>query len=251
MGEIRQMDLFSEEVDLKIKPINSDEVERDTDDFKSFVDLILRHEDMYPGIDKWLKNKVVPGIKSGERVSYIGLKNDIPVISSVVKKGKDSKFCHLHIENELHDNLLGDLFFSMMAVDIRNNAQSVYFTLPEALWYSKEGFFKSFGFTKIQKSDTQYRNFETELKTSTPHRIVWDNMIEKLPKMISTLTPTNEDIFTGLLMSVKPEYIERIQDGNKLVEIRKQFSKKWDNFVFNQPDSGFIWICKNRRCRKG
>ena len=62
---------------------------------------------MYPSIDKWFNNKVLPGLKTSERVGYIGYLNELPVISSVLKKGKQAKFCHLKIDKSLQDDNLG------------------------------------------------------------------------------------------------------------------------------------------------
>lgn len=227
MKNKQQMDLFSEKIDLRIAKINKYDVEVENDKSRQFKDVLKKHETMYPGIDKWFKNKVLPGIRDGERVAYLGYKNNDPIVSAVVKKGKIAKFCHLHIEEELRNNKLGELFFSMMSVDVRNKAKSVYFTLPESLWFDKQAFFSSFGFSDAKKSEIQYRSSEEELKSSTSFAELWKNVRDKLPKIISTIAPSNEDIFTGLLMSVKPKYIEKIKSGVKVVEIRKKFNHRW------------------------
>ena len=96
----------------------------------------------------WLKNKVLPGIKAGERAAYIGFDNNNPIISSVVKKDKHSKFCHLHIDDDFQNKHIGDLFFILMTLQVKRFAKEVHFTLPEGLWYRKQEFFKSFGFDK-------------------------------------------------------------------------------------------------------
>lgn len=221
------MDLFSEKSDIKIVKISRDDIDLKTDKLGQFKDVLIKHETMYPGIDKWFKNKVLPGIRDGERVGYLGYKNNNPLVSAVVKKGKIAKFCHLHIDEELRNKKLGDLFFSMMAVDVRNKAKSVYFTLPESLWLNKHVFFSSFGFKDTTKSEIQYRSFEEELKTSTSFSELWKNVRKKLPIIISSLTPSNENIFTGLLMSIKPKYLEKMKSGIKIIEIRKKFNLKW------------------------
>jgi len=222
-----QLDLFSEKMDIRITKITRDDVNLKTDKFKQFTDVLIKHETMYPDINKWFKDKVIQGIRNGERVAYLGYKNDNPLVTAIVKKGQIAKFCHLHIDKELRDIKLGELFFSMMSVDIRNIAKSVYFTLPESLWIEKREFFKSFGFDEFCKSEIQYRSFEEELKSFTSFNILWEKVREKLPAMISSLTPSNENIFTGLLMSVKPAFIEKIESGEKVIEIRRKFNPKW------------------------
>lgn len=229
MKNIYQMDLFSEKFDLTIRKIGIDDVKRNTDLLEQFKETLLKHEQMYPGINKWLTNKVLPGIKSGKRIAYLGYKNNEPLVSAVAKKGKTSKFCHLHIDKEMRNNNLGEIFFSMMAVNIRNLAKSVYFTLPESVWIDKKEFFKSFGFNEALKSKIQYRSYEEELISTTNFSNLWINIREKLPKIITSLTPSNENIFTGLLMSIKPQYLKKLESGEKIVEIRKKFNKKWHN----------------------
>ena len=221
------MDLFSQNIDLKIAKISGEDVDLMTDNLKHFKNILSKHENMYPGIDKWFKNKVMRGILDGERIAYLGFKNNEPCVSAVVKKGRVAKFCHLHIDKELRDNKLGELFFSMMATDVRNIAKSVFFTLPESLWIERTEFFKSFGFKNAIKSKSQYRKSEEELESSIHFKDLWKNVLIKLPKIITSLTPSNKNIFTGLLMSIKPEYIKKISAGEKIVEIRKRFNRKW------------------------
>ena len=227
MKDKYQMDMFSKKSDLKILKITKEDVDIDTDNLNKFKEVLLKHETMYPGIDKWFETKVLPGIKSGERVSYIGFNNNEPIISAVVKKGLISKFCHLHIEEESRNKYLGDLFFSMMTLDVRNTANTVYFTLPESLWIKKRPFFESFGFNKVIKSETQYRKFEEELKSTTHFKILLNNVLQKIPKIINSLTSANDNIFNGILMSVKPEYLEKMKSGGKVLEIRRKFNSKW------------------------
>lgn len=227
MRDISQLDLFSTKSDLRIIKITKKDVISESDNLIMLKKLIFEHEQMYPNIEKWFRLKVAPGIKTGERVAYLGLNNEKPITSSVVKKGRYSKFCHLHIKDEYHDNNLGNLFFAMMALDIRNIAQETHFTLPESLWVKKRGFFKSFGFKEVIKADIQYRQFEEELKCSVPFNTLWGKIVEKLPKIIDSFTMSNVNIFNGLLMSIKPKYIDKLYNGDKVIEIRKRFNPRW------------------------
>ena len=227
MRDLSQLDLFSVKSDLKIIKIKKSDVVQETDRLKIFTQLVFEHEKMYPDIKRWLKTKVFPGVKTGKRTAYLGLNNDKPIVTAVVKIGKRSKFCHLHINDKFQNQNIGDLFFAMMALDVRNLAKETHFTLPESLWINKEPFFKSFGFSKVGKSSKQYRVFEEELLCSVPFKILWEKTLEKLPKIISSFTNSNINIFDGLLMSIKPKYVEKLIRGEKIVEIRKKFSPKW------------------------
>jgi predicted transcriptional regulator len=188
---------------------------------------ILKHEEMYPQISLWLKNKVLPGIKHGERIAYLGLCNDIPVVTAVVKTGVSSKICHLHIEKDLQDKNIGELFFAMMIVDVRHNANTIHFTLPESLWENEKPFFSSFGFEEAEKSITQYRKSEEELSCNSTFGKVWDATLVKLPKIMEMHSLDENSMVNGLMMSIQPKYMDRILNGDKVIELRKKFNHKW------------------------
>lgn len=213
--------------DLKIVKLNSVDVIRNTDHLTFFKNLVLSNENMYPNIDKWVKDKVLPGLKTSERIGYVGYLNNLPVISAVLKKGKHAKFCHLKIDDSLQDDNLGEAFFALMTLEARHEAQEIHFTLPESLWDSKKEFFQSFGFKDAIKSKVQYRLFEEELKCTAPYRIVQEAVLRKLPKLARKFSIDGHSMVNSLLMSIKPENAEKIFHKGKRVEIRRKFSTKW------------------------
>ena len=142
-------DLFSIKDDIKIKNINYRDIILKSDDAELLKKLIAENEPMYPSIDNWYRQKVIPGLKSLERSAFIGYFNNKPMITAITKKGKNSKFCHLRIGKDFQNIKLGDLFFCIMAFEVRNWAKEIHFTLPESLWYEKKEFFKSFGFNHV------------------------------------------------------------------------------------------------------
>lgn len=217
--------LFSKlKQDFKIIRLTEKDAIGQTDHLLSFKELIIANEEMYPNINKWLENKVIPGLKSSERTAFIAYLKDKPIISAVVKKGEHSKFCHLHIDDDLHNNYLGVIFFALMATEVRNHAKEIHFTLPESLWIKKEEFFKSFGFYRFVKAGTQYRLFDEELKCSASFSSVWTTVLNRLPKIMNSFAGYNNT----LLLSIKPMYAKSILDGKKRVEIRRKFNKKWE-----------------------
>jgi predicted transcriptional regulator len=223
------MDLFSKEVDLKIYRITKEDVTLQTDKYNLFRQTISKHEEMYPNILTWLDSRVVSGIKENRRIAYIGFIDDLPSATAVIKLGKSSKFCHLHLEDNLLNQNIGELFFAMMTLDVRNSANSIHFTLPEDLWYRKKSFFESFGFDEIEKSKTQYRNGVEELSCESSFVNVWEHTMDKIPKLIEKNIHTSINPFSGILMSIHPRYIKKILDGEKIYEVRKRFSEKWLN----------------------
>jgi predicted transcriptional regulator len=223
------MDLFATEANLQIVRVTAQDVLLRTDLLKTFEAAIIRHEAMYPSISKWLKEKVLPGIENNSRIAYLGFCNDSPVVTAVAKRGKSTKFCHLHIDKEIQDKNLGELFFALMVIDVRHIAHGIHFTLPESLWEREQDFFRSFGFDNVQKAPTQYRSFEEELLCASSFDQVWQSTMEKLPKLIDLHSIDEQNISNGLLMSIRPQYIKKIFSGDKLIEIRKKFNHKWSS----------------------
>src|SRR6185437_2412535 len=112
----------TEKKDFRIVRIGELEADLKTDDFFSLRSKVMASESMYPGIESWLDNKVVNGLKTGERIGYLGLLGNQPVISAVVKRANNSKFCHLKIDESLQDRGFGEIFFALMAFEVRNKA---------------------------------------------------------------------------------------------------------------------------------
>jgi len=182
---------------------------------------------MYPGIRHWVDHRVVPGLRTPERAAYVGYLNEKPVVSAVLKRGERSKFCHLRIPTDLQDSHLGELFFSLMAVEVRHVAREVHFTLPESVWARKGGFFRSFGFGHACKADRQYRASDTELSCSASFATVWRSALEKLPKLMHAFSVGGYRLDNTLVMSIRPRHLREILTGRKRVEVRRRFSRKW------------------------
>jgi predicted transcriptional regulator len=215
------------ENNFQIVRLSSGDVRAKTDHLRSFENLIRANEKLYPEITKWYREKVLSGIRNHERVAFVGYLEQIPVISAVVKKGAGAKFCHLRINNDLQNVHLGELFFAIMALEIRDLAKTIHFTLPETLWQSKVSFFQSFGFESAKIAGTQYRLFDRELLCNATFANVWKLTVNKFPKLYrlyksGALSPDNE-----LLFSIRPQHAEKILRKKKTIEIRRKFSKRW------------------------
>lgn len=223
------MDLFQTEANLQIVRISERDVHLKTSRLEVFKAAINRHEPMYPQISIWLRDKVFPGIINGSRIAYLGLCNDMPVVTAIAKRGESTKFCHLHIDKDIQDRNLGELFFALMVIDVRHIANGIHFTLPSSLWEKEREFFSSFGFDAISKAPTQYRNSDEELMCRSTFNHVWELTLEKLPKLIDLHSLDGQNISNGLLMSIQPQYIKKIFNGDKVIEIRKKFNYKWSN----------------------
>lgn len=212
---------------LRVARLTGDDIIGRSDNLLRFEEYVLETQGMYPSIDKWVKTKVCPGIRSSERMGFVGLLGNKPVASAVVRRGRNAKFCHLRIDKAFRNNNLGELFFCLMAMEARREAEEIHFTLPESLWAEKAPFFQSFGFKSVKLAETQYRLFETELRCSASFEVVWQAVMDRLPRLFLNIMNREGENPNVLSLSVKPEYAEHILDGTKKVELRRKFSKKW------------------------
>lgn len=226
-------DLFEDRHDFRVLRVCEYDTRFKTDNFFMLRSKILACEEMYPSIKTWVDNKVIHGLKTGERVGYIGLLGEKPVVSAIVKKGQNSKFCHLKIDAELRDNSLGDIFFALMTLEVRNIATSIHFTLPESLWESKRKFFESFSFDNVVMCSQQYRLFEEELRSEAQYKSVYQDVLGKLARFSGIVSIAGFSMDSKLVLSVHPKHAEQIMLGNKRIEIRRKFSKGWEGARFN------------------
>src|SRR5262245_11461420 len=134
-------DLFTIENNIEIIQVKAPDILEDSVQYKAAKELIRKHQEKYPDINKWFEKKVLPDVKTEKRALYVGFNNKAPIATAIVKKGKDSKFCHLHIEENMRHQNIGDLFFMIMASFVRKDAERVHFSLPEGLWEDKKKFF--------------------------------------------------------------------------------------------------------------
>jgi predicted transcriptional regulator/N-acetylglutamate synthase-like GNAT family acetyltransferase len=183
---------------------------------------------MYPDIAKWLRRKVLPGLRDESRVAYLALSNDQPVGTAIVKRGSFAKFCHLRLEEAARGKALGEAFFVLMALEVRHWAKEIHFTLPESLWTEKSDFFKSFGFVEAQRSSVQYRLFDEELRCAAPFTKVWNEVLEKIAVLRALCRVNDYSLSPRLLLPIKTDYAKRILRGEKTVEIRTRFSHRWE-----------------------
>ncbi len=219
--------LFPMRGEVRIIELREKDARQQSDELKTLSGLISCSQPMYPGIERWFTEKVVPGLKTSERLAYIAYEDENPIASAVLKRGYRSKFCHLKIHKDFQDRDLGQIFFTLMTLQVRHIAKEVYFTLPESLWSEKGGFFRSFAFCEAARASRQYRHGNTELICAAPLQNVWSALVEKLPALARKFSVGGYSLDNKILISVKPVHAEKVLAGKKTVEIRRKFSGKW------------------------
>lgn len=219
--------LFALKGNFQIAELSSQDACQWSDKAEDLRNFICASEDMYPGINRWFEDKVIPGLRCAERIAYVGYENEQTIASAVLKIGKRSKLCHLKIHEDFQDSHLGQMFLTQITSAILPHADELYFTLPESLWTQKAYFFRSFGFSFAGRSPRQYRLGNTELFCTASVASVWQAALEKLPNLIKRFSLAGRSIENDVLLSVKAQHADKILSGKKSVEIRKRFSKNW------------------------
>jgi len=220
--------LFPKAPPFRIVQLGRDAARKQTDNLKFLQGSLLENESMYPGIDRWYSDKVLPGLRTGERFAYLAFENEKPVATAILKLGEHTKFCHVRIHEGFRDLALGQMIFTQMAFQARHqkSVNDIHFTLPESLWNEKIEFFNSFGFAAARKASRQYRNGEEELFCSAPITMVWAQTLKKL-HLLQRFSPGGYSLSDKILLSMRPRYAERVFARTKQVEIRKKFSRRW------------------------
>ncbi len=209
---------------LRIRP---DDAQGRTDTISVLTRELAKHEEHYPNIERWIDKKVIPGLRTGERVAYIGFKDDQAILVAILKLGQRSKFCHLSIKEGFRDGRYGTLLFSLMATEVRKVASEIHFTLPESLWIQEKEFFQSFGFMNAELAHQQYRLFEDELRCSARFKDVWSKVMGHLPAVLSSASIGGFGSSEGVVLSVHEKHAKAIMEGRKKVEVRRRFSERW------------------------
>jgi predicted transcriptional regulator len=220
--------LFPIQQAFRIIRLTGEDATRTTDSLKLLEELLSSNEEMYPNITRWFRHKVIQGLRDGSRIAYIGFEGELPVLTAVVKRGENAKFCHLKIASEFRDIHLGEIFFTVMALEVRNLAKEIYFTLPGSLWQQRKEFFSGFGFRDVQRARKQYRLFDDELQTSAPFIDVWRSARQRLPQIRKCFAIDDYSMAPSLLLAIKPAFARRLLSGDKTIEVRRKFHRRWE-----------------------
>jgi predicted transcriptional regulator/ribosomal protein S18 acetylase RimI-like enzyme len=216
--------LFPDSPPFKLVKLGETAARKQTDGLRLLESMLVANEPMYPRIAQWYKEKVVPGLRTRERIAYLAFEGEKPVASAILKLGSHAKFCHVRIQEGFRDLNLGRMIFTQLAFHARHQpgVKDIHFTLPESLWAEKSGFFSSFGFGTVGRASRQYRNGEEELYCSASLSTVWEHARVNL-HLLEGFSPGGFSFSDKVVLSVHKKYSDLIFDGKKQVEIRRRF----------------------------
>ncbi|HLP48042.1 MAG TPA: hypothetical protein VK469_19015 [Candidatus Kapabacteria bacterium] len=59
-------------------------------------------------------------------------------------------------------------------------------------------------------------------------KTLWNNVIQNLGHLFEPFSQDGNPIHPEIVLSIKPEYADKIKKRKKIVEVRRKFNKKWE-----------------------
>jgi predicted transcriptional regulator/ribosomal protein S18 acetylase RimI-like enzyme len=237
--------------------------EAGTEDHIGLGEFLSRSLNLYPHVDKWWEERVLPDLMCGRRLVFVLDEGGAIEGLIIAKRGKRAKICSLRVNESLRrKGWATRLLARVMAILIADGAEQVYVTVSEAAEPSVVRFFEELGFQNEAWVESKYVNGVDEFVYCSPSK----RIAERLTRMFAGLQWVNApDLFSpngrgelqdqacapvSLLMSIKPEFAERILRGDKEVEFRRRFSTKHIGqtvlFYVSKPIGSFMFTAKVR-----
>jgi predicted transcriptional regulator len=202
----------------KIK--NSDE-----EIYSKIRDFLLESESIYPSIGKWWRTRVLPGLKSGERLcEAVTLNGEIAALSIVKYSGKSSKLCTLRVRDNYRSlgfgqRLLRRTFENLLA----HKCKDVHYTISEEILSHCGEFFTPYGFCLATWNKDRYVKGKDELIFSVKSQYLLNRL-----KAVNIIEVASKK---AVLFSIKPEYADLIERGQKRVEFRRKCSANLNSSI--------------------
>lgn len=195
--------------------------------FQQHREIVLEAEDLYPGIHIWYDRKAKPELEKGERIGYLVQQDGKPVGAAIARQGTDAKICTVRVCDEAIYAGIGKILFLLVAMNLRGETKRVHFTAPENLWTEYQEFFTKMGFANLGYASEQYRLWDNEIIASANYNsfknFVFENYLPIYARQLAQINGENID----MILSLKPQYAERVLNKTKRMELRRKFSKKW------------------------
>jgi predicted transcriptional regulator/ribosomal protein S18 acetylase RimI-like enzyme len=186
--------------------------------FRTQIENFLTNSaNIYPDIDLWWKKKVIPGLQRGDRFCEVALVGNNIAGLSIGKFGSSSsKLCTLQVSENYNSMGIGHtLLNTALNRLISFGSKRVHYTISEEIYEKCGGFFESYNFFLNSWEKNRYVKGNDEMVFSSKSHI--------LSKLLPYIAD-EQRLKSLLLISVKPEYATKIEQGEKLVEFRRKFA---------------------------
>ena len=184
----------------------------------------------YPTILKWWQKRVVPGLHAGERLCHVAFLGDQLAGLSIGKRRKNgsAKLCSLRVREACRGEGIGEALLRSTLRDLRSHGCcAVHFTVSEPVLNECGHLFQRYGFSMNSWATGRYTDGIDELVFSAD-AISLDQQLRRRTRHVGKAE--------AVLLAIKPEYADLIQDGLKTVEFRRQFS------AISFPKTAFFYV---------
>lgn len=128
-------------------------------------EFLLESVELYPSIDSWWQGKVIPGIRTGERICFAARIHGHVAAVSIGKRARGSaKLCTLRVRNAFRGLGIGERLLQRTIEELlRTDCQRVHYTISEDVFSQCGRFFQPYGFSLVSWKNERYARGIEEL----------------------------------------------------------------------------------------
>lgn len=211
---------------------------------------------LYPDIDCWWRKRVIPGISEGLRKVLVACSGASIDGIFIGKLGDSAKICTLRLRESARNQGVGRaLVTEGLTKLLVTKANRFHVTISEAAEEGAIDFFESLGFGRIGVESDRYRKGVDEFiyacSGQEVEEMVRNELAKGVDKTLFGSIPLQMPHEQTLLMSLKPRFAKPIIEGNKVVEFRRRFSRKYEGativFYITSPVKRFLFSARISR----
>ena len=223
------------------------------EDYSKIREFLIESSFLYPGIETWWDKQVLPNIEQGKRVVLVVDTGDSIEGLFIGKTGNSAKLCTLRLRESIRNQGVGRVLVTEGLSRLLNHGTNgFHVTVSEASEEGSTAFFESIGFRRIAVERNRYRSGVDELIYSCPRdeiaEVIDNELSNGIERTLYGVVPIQMPKEQTLLMSLRPEFADLILRGQKTVELRRKFSKKYEGativFYVTNPIKKFMFMAK-------
>ena len=227
---------------LLIRPANEN-------DRAKIRDFLLESSGLYPEIGDWWENRVYPSMEQGKRVVLV-VDSGSSLEGLFIGKIDSAKLCTLRLRESIRNQGIGRVLVAEgLRHLLRTPSPKFHVTISEGAERGCIPLFESIGFQRIAIERDRYLPGVDEFVYSCAKSEIIEAVNNELSMVMERelfgAFPKQMPNENTLLMSLKPEFAEMILKGNKTVEFRRKFSKRYEGativFYITQPVKQFMF----------